>query len=189
MVVLLALPAGVAAQPVPCAQVVDPSHRAALADAENWLAVRWARHGAVWLTQFTLRPEPRSPFGTTITGRAVGSSGEMQPPSAAVAAAPIAGQASVATLSCTTYEVGPDLSYVVRYSGRGLRFNENAKGWTKPLRTSIIHVLEVRSSATSSGGPAVVELGEVRTALPPDMQLTAPTAATAAQPPPASKRR
>lgn len=189
VVCLLALPASVAAQPVPCSRVVDPTHRTALAEAEVWLAVRWAKNGAAWLTQFTLKPEPRSPFGTAITGRGVGTGGETRPPSAPIAALAISGQASVSALSCTTYEVGPDLSYVVRYSGRGLRFNENATGWTRPLRTSMIHVLEVRPSAAPSGVPMVIELGEVRTALPPDMQLTAPTSATAAQPLPASKRR
>lgn len=182
------LPTALAAQPAPCRPSTDPTRAAAVVATEAWISARWSKSATTWRTAYTLKPEPKSPLGI-----AVGGSESVKPEHGqAQVPAPIAiaGLARITSLTCTVYEVGPQAAVVVRYSGRDLQFDENGHGWSRPIPAVLLHVLEVRPPTSANGAPAVVDLVEVRTALPADMDLAVPASP---QPPPkpqpAVKRR
>ena len=179
----------VAAGPVVCSTVKDPAHSAAVAAAEAWRAARWAQTGRIWSTAYEIKLAPAMPLGIGSFGKTEQLSGGAPP------TAPIAGIATIATVACTTYELGPNQAFVVRFAARGLRFNENGQGWSAPLRQAVVHALEVRpgaSNAAASPAWEIVEMPEARTALMPGTRLSRPTPeqiAAANKPAKAASRR
>ena len=171
-----------AAGPVPCAKAHSPEQRAAVAAADAWHAQYWQRANGLWSAAYQLPPAPTLPLGIGIFKRA----GAFADVIAAAAANPIQGVATVAALVCTTYEVTSDHTFVVRYVGRKLSFNEDAQGWSRPLPEALLHVLEVRTEGADTG---VIPLITARTALPPDAQLSRPPPSDTAQTLPAKRRR
>lgn len=182
------LPTALGAQPAPCRPSTDPTRAAAVAATEAWIGAHWSKSAASWRAAYTLKPEPKSPLGIAVAG-SEGVKPEHGQAQAAAAIA-IAGLARITGLTCTVYEVGPQAAVVVRYSGRNLQFDENGHGWSRPIPAALLHVLEVRPPTSANGTPAIVDLVEVRTALPADMDLAAPASLQPApKPQPAVKRR
>lgn len=173
-------PTAATADAVPCAATANlPAHRAAIASAEAWLASRWRRSGETWITAYRLKPEQSLPLGIGRFGHVGGlDPGQSQP---------VVGLAKIARITCASFEMNPGPTYAVRFAGHALQFDENGRGWSRPIVTAVIHVLDVRLPDTPDGTATVIELAESRTALPPDAELRLPDAPAALRP--ASKRR
>ncbi len=163
--------ASASAQPVPCATVTETVHRAAIVEAERWMAARWVRQGTVATADYALARAPSLPLGLGTFG-ATAKGGEMLGSNGATTK--ITGRISVTNLACATYEIasiGAGRRFAVRFTGNALRFDENARGWTRPLPAAVLHVLEV-AAPEGRPGPAIIrDLPEAPTALPPDLQL------------------
>ena len=179
-------PLAAAAGPVSCAKAHSPEQRAAIAAAEAWHARLWQHTAGGWTAVYQLLPPPTLPLGMgSFKGAAALSEGGTGGP-----IQPIRGVASVSEIVCTTYEVSPDHTFVVRLTGRLLSFNENAHGWSPPLPAALLHVLEVRPGATPDmSGLTVIPLTTARIALPPDAQLSLPVPSDIAESRTSKRRR
>ncbi len=171
----------VEAAPAACASVSDPQHAAAIAAAEAWRTARWAKVAARWTTAYVIPPPPPAPLGIGSLPRAREMGAPDTPPKA------IAGLASVAALTCTTELAPSGAGFVVHYTARGLRFNEAGQGWSRPLKSSVLHVLDIRR-ATADAPFNASEQPEARVALIPGMRLALPTAADVANASPRKAR-
>ena len=157
----------------PCARIRDPGHLSAIAAAEAWRNARWANQGRQWSTAYEVPPPPKAPLGIGSLPRSQ-ELGAIEVPST-----PIAGIASVSQLNCMTAASDPAGSYIVQFIGRGLRFKENSEAWSRPLRTSLLHVLVVARPAADAVW-TVSEQPEARTALIPGARLSPPAPADTA---------
>ena len=167
----LALAGPTLARPLACAAVTNPEHRAAVGAAEAWMAERWQRTGQVWSAVYQLKPAPALPLGMAMFK----SAAALVETSGAGAASPIRGRVAVSRMVCTTSTAGPGQGYVVRFVGRGLTFDENGSGWSRPLAKALIQVLEVRTpDAASPPALQVTPSPTAPTALPPDAELSLP---------------
>jgi hypothetical protein len=154
----------------PCASVRDPNHLGAIAAAEAWRDARWASQGRRWSTAYEVPPPPKAPLGIGAMARGQ-ELGAVEVPTS-----PIVGIASVSQLNCTTAAADPAGTYIVQFIGRGLRFKENSEAWSRPLRTSLLHVLVV-ARPTADVTWTISEPPEARTALIPGARLSPPAPA------------
>ena len=157
------------AQALPCPAVHELEHRVAVAAADTWLSARWSKKEAFKTAFYELKIEPPHPLGL----------GKWRKPldgdnSSPLATDTISGQARVSRFSCTTYEIATNRvgrRFVVRFTGGALQFNENAKGWTRPVPIAVVHVLEVLVTGDAGAAPVISDLPEALSALPPDIHL------------------
>ena len=156
------------AQPIPCATAGTTQQRAAIAAAEAWFGTYWRRTGASWAATYTLQPPAPLPLGI---GR-FGATREEFGASAGTKPEVIAGKMAVSSCTCALYEAGPDPTYVVRFIGQRLKFNENNAGWTRAIPSGTLHVLAVTVDTAGRALP-VRDLPESRTGLPPDLHMLA----------------
>ena len=179
-------PIAATAGPMSCAKAHSAEQRAAITAAEAWHAHLWQHTGGGWTAAYQLMPPPALPLGMgSFKGGAAFSEGGTGGPSQ-----PIRGVASVSKIVCTTYEVSPDQTFVVRFTGRQLSFNENAQGWSRPLPAALLQVLEVRPVVTpDASGLEVIPLTTARIALPPDAQLSLPAPSDVAEGRSSKRRR
>jgi hypothetical protein len=146
-----------------CAEVKDPDAIQALAAADKIFQARWAQIsvGAQqgWGAAFKFKTPPRNPFALKTDGP---DPADMPP---------IAGLIAAKSISCLIYEIQSPRAYIVRYTGTGLRFNENAAGWTPPLKPITIMLLnaERRDAAWIAA-----DVPDGRTAIPPFSVLKRP---------------
>ena len=156
-----------------CSRASTPDHRVAVAVADAWQAQRWQRSAKIWITSYRLKPAPSLPLGIAAFKNASALTGE--PNSSGLATKPISGLAAISNMTCATTAPGPDGTYIVRYVGRGLTFNENGEGWSRPLARSVIAVLEIRLENASGTLLTVTPVADAPIALPPDAELTLPS--------------
>lgn len=149
----------------PCARVVEANHVSAIAAAEAWRAQRWANTRKGWTTDYQVPPPPPAPLGIGLLARGQ-ELGASHGPSA-----PIAGVAAVAKMACLSGPPEPDGRFVVHFVGNALRFNENKQGWSRPLRTALLHALVV-GRPTVDAAWVVTEQPEAPTALIPGAHLS-----------------
>jgi hypothetical protein len=180
---LLAMPSpGLAAGPAvalrSCSQVKDPGHLQALAVARAWHEARWAplaagqpaRRG--WITSYVIPAPPPAPLGIATFARAQDLGADKDVPTT-----PIAGFAYAAKLLCTTRPPAADGTILVQFLGLGLRFQEGAGSWSKPMRRpALLHAL-VLSRAAPDAAWAISEEPEAPTVLIPGSRLSPPSAA------------
>ena len=165
--------AAVWAGPRPCGIEVDANRQAAVAAAEAWRNARWGRVGSGWMASYKLKDAPGAPLGIgTFARREALGVPEKR-------AGPIAGQIAATAMTCTIYELALPAGLMVRFTAMGLKFNENDGGWSSPLASALIHLLEVTPAAAIDAGSKgsawqVRESAEARTALPPDARLAPP---------------
>jgi hypothetical protein len=151
---------------IPCAAVTaqqltgDLSKAVAVADAV--FSARWGKVVTGWGAAFKFKTPPRNPFALKT---------DTPDPSDLP---PISGLIAAQSIACLVYEVHTPRAFVVRYSANGLRFNENAAGWTPPLPSITIMLLAVEPR---DGAWAATDVPEGRTAIPPFSMLRRPTEA------------
>jgi hypothetical protein len=147
----------------PCAAVTtkelagDVSQAVIAADA--LFNSRWGKAAAGWGAAFKFKTPPRNPFALKTDAP---DPSDMPPISGLIAAQSIA---------CLIYEVQTPRAFIVRYSADGLRFNENAAGWTPPLPSITIMLLIVEPR---DGAWTATDVPDGRTAIPPFSILRQP---------------
>jgi hypothetical protein len=145
-----------------CATATTGDKLLAMTSADAMRNARWGTVGTGWGSSFQFKMPPRNPFALK----------SEQPDASELP--PIAGLIAAKSITCLIYEVHPPRAFVVRYSADGLRFNENAAGWTPPMRPITIMLLSVEMR---NGTWVATDVPDGRTAIPPFSVLRRPTEA------------
>jgi hypothetical protein len=175
--VVLALGAAMpaAADQTPCAKAPRPEHAAAVAAAEAWRTARWAPFRKSWMTSYTIPAPPPVPFAIANLARGMQLGAPIGPIEA------ISGLAATGPVACTIEKtVAPGAPYLITFAARNVRFNEKNQGWSRPIKTAVLHVLAVWRPAPDQPF-TVVDQPAARTVVIPGTRLSLPTAAELAQ--------
>ena len=148
----------------PCDGVTSVREQAAVAVAANFVAKTWVENGPDWFAAYDSKSVPRNPFAVSkdVSGGAA-----------------IHGYVWARDVTCTIGS-GPDAaSVLMTYAAGAVRFKEGKASWSKPLKNSVLVVLEL---SDSNGNWTVADKSAERSVLMPENILRHPEPAELPKP-------
>ena len=114
--------------PQPCESEGDTQLRDAIVESRNFVALTWVERGPDWHTSFDSAAVARNPFASH------------KEQSGAVATH---GQIWARDVSCGIVKRDGNAGAEISYSAASYRFNEDGRGWSKPLKNGVLIVFEL----------------------------------------------
>ena len=147
-----------------CGGVTGIREQAARAGADSFISKTWVDRGPDWIAAYDSKPVARNPFAVAkdVSGGAA-----------------IHGFVWARDVTCTIGS-GPDAaSVLVTYAAGTVRFKEGKIGWSKPLKDSVLVVLEL---SKTNGNWTVADKSAERSVLMPENILRHPEPAELPKP-------
>ena len=148
----------------PCEGVTGVREQAARAAAASFVTKTWVDRGPDWIAAYDSKPVPRNPFAVSKD---------------ASGGAALHGYVWARDVTCR-FGSGPDTgNLMVTYAAGAVRFKEGKTSWSKPLKNSVLIVLEL---SETNGNWIVADKSAEQSVLMPENILRHPEPAELPKP-------